>query len=335
MQPSEFSEVVASLARMSVPQLQRLAAEAATRARAAEARAEIERRCGERPACPHCKHAHVIRWGTSTGLQRWRCRNCRKTFNSAHGSGLARLKRRETFLAFVRNMLAPSPLSCREAAREFGIDRTTAWRWRMKACAAAAGCGSERFSGVVEADETFQRESRKGSREWVNHDADPVNVPKPPRRRWYEHKKHELPMLRGLSRWQVPVLTLMDRAGGRRADVLPGLAYKHIGPVLHERVAPDAVLCSDKAQGYKKFATVTRVRHVRIAARRGERVKDQTFHIQNTNALHGRFKDFVRDFDGPASRHLPRYVAWFVFRELHQRDPAAAITLFGRVLAAT
>jgi hypothetical protein len=34
------------------------------------------------------------------------------------------------------------------------------------------------------ADETYQRESRKGSREWVRHAKEPLQYPKRPRRRW-------------------------------------------------------------------------------------------------------------------------------------------------------
>ena len=36
-----------------------------------------------------------------------------------------------------------------------------------------------KFSGIFEADETYQRESKKGSRERVRHFADPNNTPKP------------------------------------------------------------------------------------------------------------------------------------------------------------
>jgi transposase-like protein len=333
MHPTEFGAVLDATRRMTLRQLQRLAKEADQQARRAEALAEIERQVGDQPPCPHCAHQRVIRWGMSeSGLQRWRCRDCGRTFNSAHGTGLARTKKRDTMLAFIRNMLMPSPLSCREAAKEFGIDKMTAWRWRMKICTAIEGFGTERLSGVVEADETFQRESRKGSREWVNHEEDPINNPRPPRLQWYEYKKNELPMKRGLSRWQVPIMTIMDRNGGRRADILKGLHYKHVGPVLTEHVAPDSVLCSDKAQGYKKFAAANDVNHVAVKARKGERVRDTTFHIQNVNALHGRFKDFVRDFDGPAKKHLTRYVAWFLFCDQHRQNPQAASMLLREVL---
>ena len=89
MGPSEFSEALQALSQMSVQQLQLVASEASRLARDAEARSEIERHIGNQPGCPHCGQAHVIRWGTHNGLQRWRCRGCDKTFNSAYGSGLA------------------------------------------------------------------------------------------------------------------------------------------------------------------------------------------------------------------------------------------------------
>lgn len=333
MRSSEFNRVLQALGLMSVKQLQRVARDADQRARAAEAQAAIEEHAGDAPTCAYCEHDQVIRWGASeSGLQRWRCRACRRTFNSAHGTGLARTKRRDTMLAFIRNMLSPTPLSCREAAREFGIDKMTAWRWRMKVCAAIEEIGGARFSGVVEADETFMRESRKGSREWVRHEEDPDVHPRPPRMRWYEYKQSDRPMKRGLSRWQVPIMTIMDRGGQRRAEILTGLAFKHIGPVLQNHVAPDAVLCSDKAQGYKKFAAANNVRHVAVAARKGMRVRDHTFHIQNVNALHSRFKDFVRPFDGPAKKFLDRYVAWFIFRDMHRRSRGAPGVLLKYVL---
>jgi transposase-like protein len=332
MRPNEFQGHLDALPKMSLQQIQRLSKEAALLARKAAVRLEIEKRAGDHPHCPYCGKSRSIRWGTSTGLQRWRCRICLKTFNSAHGSGLACTKRRAAFFALATDMMTPSPLSCRMAALIFGVNKTTIWRWRMKICTAVAGCGADVFSGIVEADETFQRESRKGSREWVEHEKDPILFPQPPRRRWYEYKEGNLPMKRGLSRWQVPVMTVMDRHGGRRAEVLRGLSYKHIAGALHDRVAKDAILCSDKAQGYKKFAAVEGIRHEPVAARRGERVRDGTFHIQTTNALHGRFKEFITAFDGPATRNLPGYAAWFVFRDMHQRDPDGATRLLARVL---
>jgi transposase-like protein len=332
MRQTDFEHHFNALADMSIQQLRRVLKTAQDRLHQATARVEIEAKAGESPACPTCS-GPAVRWGTITGLQRWRCRAaaCRKTFNAAHGTGMRRIKFRDKFQAFAEDMTSSHPLACREAAKKYGVDKMTAWRWRMKICGAMAGIGSESFAGVVEADETFCRESRKGSREWAKHLKAPQLFAAPPRLQWKKYKEEEIPMKRGLSRWQIPVLTLIDRHGSRRADVLPGLGYKHIGPILHRYVNPDSILCSDKAHAYAKFAGKSKTRHERVAARRGQRVRDQTFHIQNVNSLHSRFKNFVHPFRGPASKYLEAYANWFVFREICRDD--APITLLRRVLA--
>lgn len=333
MLAAEFDSIVAKLDQMSLAQIQRLGREVNERARRKEVLATLEARVADGPACVYCSRRRLIRWGTGqTGLQRWRCKDCGRTFNSAHGTAMSRARRPDLFLLFIKNMLG-RPWSCREAAAHLGIHPMTAWRWRMKVCAAIETIGATSLGGVVEADETFQRESRKGSREWVRHQTNPAAAPQPPRLQWHEHRRSELPMMRGLSRWQIPILTLADRSGARRADIVPGLSFAHIGRVLTRHIAPDSVLCSDKAQAYKKFAATTGVRHVTVAARKGQRIKDRTFHIQNVNALHSRFKDFIRDFDGPNTANLKRYVSWFVYRETAGLGDESARALFRRLIA--
>ena len=47
-------------------------------------------------------------------------------------------------------------------------------------------------------------------------------------------------------------------------------------------------------------------------------------HPRHINSLHSRFKSFLRPFRGPASRHLPGYIDWFIAR-VARLDPSAAI----------
>ncbi len=106
------------------------------------------------------------------------------------------------------------------------IDKMTVWRWRMRLLRALLGDGeirARRLEGIVEVAEKFFRESRKGSREWVDHERDPARHPKPDRPRWRDFRRLRRLFPAGLSRWQIPVLTpvltMTDRAGGNRADV--------------------------------------------------------------------------------------------------------------------
>lgn len=38
----------------------------------------------DRPACPHCGHAHVIKYGHTKEKQRFFCHGCRQTFLPLH-----------------------------------------------------------------------------------------------------------------------------------------------------------------------------------------------------------------------------------------------------------
>ncbi len=80
----------------------------------------------------------------------------------------------------------------------------TIWRWRQKISGALGGSGSSVLGGIVEADEKFFRESRKGSREWVRHQRDPLNHPKPDRMRWVDYKLTGTRLPAGISKYPSP-----------------------------------------------------------------------------------------------------------------------------------
>ena len=172
----------------------------------------------------------------------------------------------------------------------------------------------ERDGICVEADETFQCDGRKGSREWVRHERDPRRNPAPPRPRWRDFRRLGLPLTTGLSRWQIPILTLTDRAGAHRADRLPDRHARSLVAVLQDRVRQDAVLCSDGDDAYRLFTHARGMPHYRLSAKRGPKVIHGAFHIQTVNSLHSRFKAFMKPFCGPATKNLPAYIVWFIAR---------------------
>ncbi len=72
------------------------------------------------------------------------------------------------------------------------------------------------MSGIVEADEARQRESRKASREWVRYQADPLNMLCPPREPWRCYKSRNATVKmppRGCLAWNKNLVALTDRGG--------------------------------------------------------------------------------------------------------------------------
>lgn len=216
----------------------------------------------------------------------------------------------------LRDMLGSSaPQSVRKLAKQLDLNKYTVWRWRMLVFSIIENSiVPASFSGIIEADETYQRESRKGSREWVRHFADPKNIPQPPRPRWEDFTTQGLKMMRGLSRWQLPILTVADRGGSRLFRRLPNRKSATVERAMKPLVPGDAVLCSDGGNGYKELAAARGLEHFVVGSKPGTRVAAGCYHIQNVNSLHARYGKFIEPFCGPATKNLNGYIRWLEVR---------------------
>ncbi|WP_299358628.1 IS1595 family transposase [uncultured Paracoccus sp.] len=215
----------------------------------------------------------------------------------------------------LRDVLGTSaPQSVRKLARQLRLNKYTVWRWRFLVFSIIGSGGAASFSGIVEADETYQRESRKGSREWVRHFADPQNVSPPPRPRWEDFTTQGLKMMRGLSRWQLPILTVADRGGARLFQRLPDRKSATLERAMKPLVPGDAVLCSDGGNGYLVLAARAGIAHFVVGSKPGTRVTAGCYHIQDVNSLHARYDRFIKPFCGPATKNLNGYIRWLEVR---------------------
>jgi len=101
---------------------------------------------------------------------------------------------------------------------------------------------------------------------------------------------------------------------------------KQTGPALTEKLRPlidrDAILCTDSAGAYAAVARTAGIAHRTINVRRGQRVVEGAFHIQNVNAYDSRLKGWMHRFHGVATKYLESYLGW---RRLIERY-AASIT---------
>src|SRR3954466_5487857 len=108
---------------------------------------------------PHCAATTLQRWGSASGLRRYRRTACRRTFNALTGTSLARLRKKACWLRYGEALAAGVSLA--KAAAHCGVHLTTSFRGRHRLPRAPAAT-REALGGVVEADETFFRRSHKG-----------------------------------------------------------------------------------------------------------------------------------------------------------------------------
>ena len=292
MEARKFKQFIEQAA--SLPRHQRAGlAEALQRAQQQEQAGAVIEAMGAPGACPRCRGVRLHRDGRADGLQRYRCLGCRRSFNALTGTPLARLRHRGKWLAYLDCMLQSGTV--RRAAASVGIHKNTSFRWRHRFLHQTKHDRSLPLAGIAEADETYLLESQKGSR----------RLDRPARRRGGVARR------RGISREHDCILVARDRSGNTvdfvagRAPLRPAHLRRCLAPVL----APDVVLVTDGHPAYRVFAREDGISHRAVNQSAGVRV-DGALHVQNVNAYHGRFKRWLRHFNGVASRYLPNYLGW-------------------------
>ena len=199
-------------------------------------KAAIELGVDEARRCPHCAREWAVSRGMARGLRRYQCKGCGRTFNALSGTPLSGLHHKERWLSFGASLAKGETVKASAARCDVAV--STAFRWRHRFLAAARS-DSEVLKGIVEADETYVLESRKGAR----------GLGRKARRRGGKAKK------RGLSREQVPVLMAADRSGTTVSAVLPRVDAAALAAALDPVVAKDALLASD---GRRELPTLRR-----------------------------------------------------------------------------
>jgi transposase-like protein len=247
----------------------------------------------ENAGCPHCASRHLQHWGRASGLPRYRCRECRRTFNGLTGTPMAHLRKKERWAAQAAALIAGESLV--KAAKRCGVAETTAFRWRHRFLAASALDKPTRLSGIVEADETFILESFKGRRS---------DLPRPARKRGGKAAK------RGLSAEQITVLVARDRNGATTDAVLPKLNRASVTAALGGVVTPDNQLCCDGGKAIVGFARKGGIPCQILPSPGGPRPEAPNLHINNINGYHSRLKEWLRPFHGVATKYLDTYLGW-------------------------
>ena len=250
------------------------------------------------PECPHCHSSVINRHGKVNKMQRYRCKNCGKTFVATTGTPLARLRYKELWIDYIRCMLDSKVL--RQCADECGINLKTSFRWRHRFLELPSAIKAKKLEGIIEADETLFPYSEKGSKK----------LTRKPRKRGMKAKK------RGRSKedW-VPVLTVRDRGKNTYEAIVPSVTTDALHQELRGKLEKDSVLCSDGYKPYIALSAKNDLIHKRLDVTGGIKVIDKVFHIQNVNAYHSRLKAWIRRFHGVSTKYLDHYLGWFRYMD--------------------
>jgi transposase-like protein len=294
MRQRELTRLVKSLGQLTHAQRQKVMAELGAGERLVASVAIVEGSVGVKPGCPHCASEHVVRNGAAHGLQRYKCRDCRKTFNALTGTPLSRLRMKGKWLG--QAAVLRDGVTITKAAEALGVARSTAFRWRHRFLDLPKTIQAKSLAGIAETDETYFLQSFKGLRKGLT---------RPARKRGGSAAK------RGTSKEQIPVLVTRDRAGSTADAILPVDDKASVVAALGPLLPKDIILCSDGSSTLAAAAKALGVAHRPINQSAGIRVLAGVYHVQNVNAYDSRLKDWIRRFHGVATRYLDSYLGWF------------------------
>jgi transposase-like protein/IS1 family transposase len=250
--------------------------------------------------CAHCKSCSVVRFGKYSGRQRYKCKDCGKTFSDLTNSPLQGTHYPEKWIKFIDCML--KGMSLREASNELGVHHVTLFYWRHKVLSALEQKQIEQFEGILEVDETYFLFSEKGKKNMRDRKA---------------RKRGGVSQFRGISKEQVCVLVGRDRNKNTISKVacMGRIEKTKVEKVIGSLISVDTILCTDGWRGYKTYAKEKGHEHYRIDTKKTGYVIKGLYHIQNVNSYHGRLKQWLERFKGVASKYLNHYLAWFQFLE--------------------
>lgn len=249
--------------------------------------------------CPHCKQSDQSAfWKIGENKEKKirgglrQCIPCGRQFTCTVGTIFedSHIPLRKWLVAWYLLCASKKGVSALQIQRMLGLGSyRTAWMMMHKIRYALQNPSFEKkLTGVVEVDETY-----------VGGKSNRVNARKS----------------------KVAVVSLVQRDGAVRSQVMPQVTVKNLKKVILENVHPEAILMTDEYTGYRDMKHAFDHRSVKHWVKEyARKEKGMTTH---TNTAEGYFSLFKRGVVGTfhhvSRKHLPLYLAEFDHRYSHRK----------------
>lgn len=269
--------------------------------------------------CPLCGSASYKKHGTTTsGMQRYICKDCGKTFSENYGDSLRYTHQSESqWLNILRGIVNNHSLP--QISRDCGISKSTAWSCRMKINQAIMTMYgySDLFQGTTQADEYYCRAAFKGKRDPEFFIYTLRRMPRHNRNYYekveylqqaglYDKLKREEPeylqqlleeepkMKRGISNEQICILTLVDENNKLYLEpVSVGRLEKAMAKSkLKPKFTSDEhnVFVTDDHNAYNRILYGTKAKHEVVPASKHTNGK---YNLAKVNSVHSSLSKFM------------------------------------------
>ena len=251
----------------------------------------------ERPCCPHCGNACVIKYGRKDGKQRFQCKKCLKTFMLTTNTIAAESHQPlSVWRQFVADTLHLRPID--DSAQELGLSHQCAFHMRHKILLALLDIYQDTptmLGEVTELDETYVLESYKGQ-------ALPEDAGRSARKHGAKAAKP------GLSNEQICVCAGVRRSGAPFAGAVTRAkpSIEELKEAFEGHIGKGAMLICDGLRSYSSLQTLTDCEVIDVNS---ADLKEKSFYnLNHVNNFHSFIKEQYRAWRGVATKYLNRYM---------------------------
>ena len=261
--------------------------------------------------CYKCHSNKIVKLGTYNGMQRYRCKDCFTSFTSKSKSIFATTKlEKEKWLKYVECFI--DCLSLRSCAEKVGVCLKTSYFMRHRIIECLKKNSSQfiiNSDNKGQLDETYLRENFKGNHKKSTN----FTMPRKARKSGENAKKA------GSSNEQICIASGINDTNYVFFEIAGRgqLTNESLEKILKDKVESGSIISTDKRSNYKTVLKLFNVsEHNSYKSKTTESYKN----LGNINSLHSRFKEFIRNMHGVATRRLDNYLVWFSWIENSKRN---------------
>lgn len=254
--------------------------------------------------CPRCHSKNIVKNGHDKNkVQTYKCKDCKKKFNSCTNTLVAHIKLTyEQLVIFFECM--NDKYSIKKTATKMKANKNTVFLLRHK----VLDCISEirkniKLKGNIEADETYESINLKGTK--------PKDMP-----RASKPRKSHGGSKRGISNHQVCIASAIDEYDNCFLEIVGTgpITSEEVESVFENKIGEVSHFITDCKSSYENFSKEHHIKLEQIKS--GTYVNLNGYSLGNINSLHSEWSTFLTDFRGVSTKHLQHYLDWFSFKKL-------------------
>ena len=211
--------------------------------------------------CPKCKSSIIVKNGKRpNGIQEYKCKDCGTKFTKFTNTILEKTRWHwdiwiKVLEMTINNFSIKKMVNVLE--KDYGctnINEKTVWLWRMKLIHSIATLPMPKLNGVIQVDETFIRESQKGSRELVSY----INGEERTARYGFNPSKYGI-----MGSEFATITTAIDNKGYSVCLVscLGKLSSELFVDLFDEYLESPSYICTDSNSIYNKYCELNNIAH--------------------------------------------------------------------------